>query len=328
MRAARCESYGGPDVVTVTEVDPPALTPDAVRVRVAAAAINFPDVLVVANNYQISAPLPFVPGSEFAGEITEVGSQVDTLSVGQRVFGSVFVGGFAEEVVVPPSALTVVPDAVPLESAASFGVTYRTAYHSLRSVGEIQAGDELDRARVGRRRRPCSSTDRSRARRLGDAVASSPEKLAAAQSAGATRLINYRTSELRAQLREQLPGGAAIVIDPVGGELSEPALRALAPGGRFVTVGYAAGTIPRIPLNLVLLKDVVIRGFEFRSFMTNYAEAAHRDEAELMELFATGKLAPHVHATFELAETAAALAYVADGKAIGKVVITVRRSAG
>jgi NADPH2:quinone reductase len=326
MRAARCESYGGPDVVTVTEVDAPALSSDAVRVRVAAAAINFPDVLVVANSYQVSAPLPFVPGSEFAGEVTEVGSEVDTLSVGQRVFGSVFVGAFAEEIVVAPSALTPVPQGVALESAAAFGVAYRTAYHALRSVAEIHAGDEVIVLGAGGGVGLAAVQIGAVLGASVTAVASSQEKLEAARAAGAGRLINYRTCDLRQQLREQLPSGATAVVDPVGGDVSEPALRALAPGGRFVTVGYASGTIPRIPLNLVLLKDVVLRGFEFFSFTTRHPEAARRDEAELMDLFAAGKVAPQVHATFDLADTAAALALVAGGRAIGKVVITVGRS--
>jgi NADPH2:quinone reductase len=141
-------------------------------------------------------------------------------------------------------------------------------------------------------------------------------------------LINHRNDELRPRLREALPGGADVVVDPVGGDLAEPALRALRWGGRFVTVGYASGTIPRIPLNLVLLKGISILGFEFLQFVQHHAEEIQRNEAELMDLLASGRVTPHIGARFPLDETAAALRWVADGNAIGKVVLVVSRSRG
>ncbi len=155
------------------------------------------------------------------------------------------------------------------------------------------------------------------------AVASSPEKLDVAASYGAGNVIDHRSGDLRQALREVLPDGADVVVDPVGGDLSEPALRALRRGGRFVTVGYASGVIPRIPLNLVLLKGVHILGFEFLAFSTTAADELRRNEDELLDLLGSGRVVPHIGATFPLDETAAALRYVADGRAIGKVVIDV-----
>jgi NADPH2:quinone reductase len=155
------------------------------------------------------------------------------------------------------------------------------------------------------------------------AVASSPEKLDAAASYGARNLVDHRAGDLRSALRECLPSGGDVVVDPVGGDLSEPALRALRPGGRFVTCGYASGTIPRIPLNLVLLKGMTILGFEFLDFITRFSDDSRRNEAELVELLATGRVVPHIGASFPLDDTAAALRHVADGRAIGKVVIDV-----
>jgi NADPH2:quinone reductase len=231
-----------------------------VRVRVHAAAVNFPDVLIVANQYQITVALPFVPGSEFAGTVAEVGGGVTGLAAGDRVFGTALVGAFAEEVVVAAAALTSTPAGVDDRAAAGFGVAHRTAYHVLRSTAAVRQGEEVIVLGAG-------GGVGLAAVQLGitlgatvTAVASSREKLEAAASAGATRLIDHRTDDLRGALRDALPDGGDVVIDPVGGDLSEPALRSLRWGGRFVTVGYASGTIPRIPLNLVLLKGVMSSG--------------------------------------------------------------------
>ena len=323
MRAALCRTYGGPDVVDIADVPAPELGAGGVRVRVRVGAVNFPDVLVVANTYQQSAPLPFIPGSEFAGEAVEVAEGVEGVAVGDRVFGSVFVGAFADEVVVQASSLARVPDGVDDVTAAAFGVAYRTAYHVLRSVAQLQPGEELVVLGAG-------GGVGSAAVQLGallgatvTAVASTPEKLELAKSCGATRLVNHRAGDLRQALREALPGGADVVVDPVGGELAEPALRAVHFGGRFVTVGFASGTIPRIPLNLVLLKGVHVLGFQFRDFATHRADDMARNDAELLELLASGQARPAIGATFDLAETAAALELVAEGRAMGKVVLQV-----
>lgn len=324
MRAAVCRTYGAPDVVEVDELPSPEPAPGEVRVRVAAAAVNFPDVLVVADRYQVSAPLPFVPGSEFAGVVDALGDGVTGVASGDRVFGTVFVGAFAERVAVAASAVTRTPDGVDVRAAAAFGVAHRTAYHVLRSVAQVQPGEQLVVLGAG-------GGVGLAAVQLGTvlgaavtAVASTPEKLDVARSQGATTLIDHRAGDLRGALRDALPDGAHVVVDPVGGDLSEPALRSLRWGGRFVTVGYASGTIPRIPLNLVLLKGVHVLGFEFRSFVAHAAEEAQRNDAELMELLASGRAAPYVGATFPLDDVVAALRYVADGRAIGKVVLSLR----
>jgi NADPH:quinone reductase len=323
MRAALCSSYGGPEVVAVTDIEPPVLVSGEVRVRVHVGAINFPDLLVIANTYQMSAPLPFVTGSEFAGVITEIGEGVDKVAVGQRVFGSCFIGAFADEVVVGAGALTPIPDAVDDRVAAAFGVAYKTAYHVLRSVADLRPGEELIVLGAG-------GGVGSAAVQLGatlganvTAVASSPEKLEAAKACGAARLIDHRAGDLRQALREALPGGADVVIDPVGGDLAEPALRALHYGGRFVTVGYAGGAIPRIPLNLVLLKGIHILGFQFRDFAMHQPADMARNDRELLDLLADGSAAPLIGAEFDLADVAAALRHVADGKAVGKVLLAV-----
>jgi NADPH2:quinone reductase len=323
VRAALCAEHGPPEVVRVEEVPSPPLGAGQVRVRVGVAAVNFPDVLLVAGRYQITVPPPFVPGSEFAGVVTEVADDVTAVAVGDRVTGTGIVGAFAQEAVVAAGAVRPVPPGVDDRRAAAFGVAHRTAYHVLRSVAALQPGDELIVLGAGG---GVGLAAVQLGRILGaevTAVASSAEKLAAAASYGAGNLVDHRSGDLRQALREVLPDGADVVVDPVGGDLAEPALRALRWGGRFVTVGYASGVIPRIPLNLVLLKGVHILGFQFLDFATRAAAEAERNEDELTGLLASGRVAPHIGAAFPLDEAAAALRHVADGRAVGKVVLDV-----
>lgn len=323
MRAAVCRVYGPPEVVEVDELPAPPIGPGQVRVRVGATAVNFSDVLLVADRYQTTAPTPFVPGSEFAGVVSEVAGDVGGVAVGDRVAGTTLVGAFAEEVVVGAEVLRAVPGGVDLRHAAAFGVAHRTAYHVLRSVAGLGPGDELVVLGAG-------GGVGLAAVQLGallgasvTAVASSAEKLKVAASHGAARVVDHRSAELRPALRTLVPGGADVVVDPVGGDLSEPALRSLRWGGRFVTVGYASGTIPRIPLNLVLLKGVQILGCQFRDFAAHVPGELRRNDDELDALLAEGRVAPHIGASFGLDETAAALRHVAAGRAVGKVVIDV-----
>ena len=321
MRAAVCRAYGPPETVAIEDVPAPEVGPGQVRVRIDAAAVNFPDVLLVANRYQLSVPTPFVPGSEFAGVVTEVGGDVDAVAAGDLVTGTALVGAFAEEAVVGADAVRRIPDGVDVRHAAAFGVAHRTAYHVLRSVAGLREGDDLVVLGAG-------GGVGLAAVQLGavlgasvTAVASSPEKLEVAAAHGAAHLIDHRSADLRGALRDL--GGADVVVDPVGGALAEPALRSLRWGGRFVTVGYASGDIPRIPLNLVLLKGVRVLGFEFRSFIAHEPEAFARNEDELTALVVSGRAVPHIGAAFALDEAAAALRHVADGRAIGKVVVDV-----
>jgi NADPH:quinone reductase len=318
MRAAVCPGYGPPEVVRVEERPSPTVAPGQVRVKVGAAAVNFPDVLLIADRYQLHVPPPFVPGSEFAGVVVEVGDGTADFAVGDRVTGTGLYGAFAEEVVVPAAGLSRIPDGVHDRTAAAFGVAYRTAYHSLRSIARVQDGDELVVLGAG-------GGVGLAAVQLGvalgasvTAVASSTEKLEVAAGYGAVNLVNHTSADLRGALRDALPGGATVVIDPVGGELSEPALRSLSRGGRFVTIGFASGVIPRIPLNLVLVKGVRVLGFGFQDVP---ADEFGRNEDELRELLVSGRVAPHVCAVYPLGDAVAALRHVADGRAIGKVLI-------
>ena len=323
MRAALVAEHGTPAGVAVVDLPDPEPGPGQVLVRVHAAAINFPDVLIVADRYQVSAPVPFVPGSEFAGVVEALGPGVAGPPVGSRVMGAAFTGAFAERVVAPAAALRPIPEGLDMVAAAAFSVTYGTAYHSLCTVGAGHPGDWV--VVLGAAGGVGSATV-DVATRLGMrviAAASSPDRLQAAARLGAEAGIDYTREDLKTRIKELTGGaGADVVVDPVGGDHSEAALRALRWGGRFVTVGFADGRIPRIPLNLVLLKGVVLRGFEGRS-MSRYApEAVAAADEALARLVAEG-LRPFVSEVRPLADAAAALTDVAERRTTGKVVLEV-----
>ena len=320
MRAAVMHAYGVPEDLKIEELPDPVVKTGFVIVDVKAASVNFPDVLIIANKYQVTMPLPLIPGSEFAGVVSEVGDGVENFKVGDRVMGATFVGAFSEKVHVPAMVLRHISDDVDFASASAFMVTYQTSYHGLRSVAKAKPGEwvvilgaaggvgsaAIDLAvRFGCRVIACASDD---------------AKLAVCRERGADATINYETENLKERIKEITGGGADIVFDPVGGRYSEEALRATKWGSRFVVVGFAAGDIPRIPLNLVLLKGVHIMGFEVRTFPQVEPELYQRDMQELMAMLNEG-FKPVVGATFPLEQAAAALRYVADRKATGKIVV-------
>ncbi|HEV7361273.1 MAG TPA: NADPH:quinone oxidoreductase family protein, partial [Mycobacterium sp.] len=279
------------------------------------------DVLFIAGKYQVKIPPPFIPGNEIAGEVIAAGDGA-RLRPGQRVSGTTF-GAFAEQALLDASQAELMPDDADFASAAAFGVTYRTAYHALRSTAAVTEGDWVvvlgAAGGVG-----LAAVDLGvamGARVL--AAASSPEKLELCRQRGAKAIVDYDREDLKTRIRELTGDAARVVLDPVGGSYSEPALRGLARGGTFVTLGYAAGTIPAIPLNLILLKDICVRGMEIRTFMADRPDDAVRDLQELAQMFAAGTVRPYIGARFPLSETPAALRHVADRKVLGKVVIDV-----
>jgi NADPH:quinone reductase-like Zn-dependent oxidoreductase len=309
----------------VEEIDDPQPSKGQVVVDVAMAALNFPDVLVVANQYQITIPLPFTLGSEFAGTVRSIGDDVVGFAVGDKVMGSVLFGAFAEQVVVSAGSLQSVDPAVDLATAAASGVAHQTAYHALRSVARVQPGEWLVvlGAAGGVGLAAVELGKALDARVL--AAASSPEKLALCRSCGAEATIDYTTEDLKVRIKEITGGGADVVVDPVGGSYAEPALRATRWGGRFITVGFASGQIPSIPLNLVLLKGVVVTGFTMEGFVTNQAADRARDLVELSELARSGRATPHISATYPLDEVGRALSDLAERRAMGKVLVDMTR---
>lgn len=321
MRAALMTRYGPPELLTVEEVPEPRPGVGEVAVNVAVAAVNFPDLLIMSGGYQASWPLPLIPGSEFAGTVAATGSGVTDLAPGDRVSGTVAVGAFAERVVAPAAALWRVPDGADLADAAAFRVTYLTSYHALRSVADVREGEWVvvlgAAGGVG-----LAALDITRllgARVI--AAAAGQDKLTVCRARGADEVVDYASEDLKSAIKRITSGGADVVIDPVGGPYSEQALRATAWGGRFVCLGFASGQIPRLPLNLVLLKGAVVQGVEIRTFSDHRPDVAARDEAELAAHFAAGRLRPCISARYELGDIAAALGALRNRKAYGKIVI-------
>jgi NADPH:quinone reductase len=321
MRAAQMTRYGPPELLTVTEVADPSPGPGEVAVNVIAAAVNFPDLLIMSGGYQASWPLPLIPGSEFAGTVAAAGPDAGSFVPGDRVAGTVAVGAFAEKIVVPAETLWRVPAGVGLADAAAFRVTYLTAYHALRSVAEVGSGDWVVvlGAAGGVGLAAVDIAGLLGARVI--AAASSAAKLAVCRARGAEAVVDYHGEDLKNAIKRITGRGADVVLDPVGGAYSEQALRATAWGGRFVCLGFASGEIPRIPLNLVLLKGAVVQGFEIRAFGHHRPDLAARDAAELAAHFAAGRLRPCVSARYELADIVSALQAVRYRKTYGKVVI-------
>jgi NADPH:quinone reductase-like Zn-dependent oxidoreductase len=321
MRAARCLEYGPPESVVVEDLPDPVPEAGQVVVRIEAAALNYPDVLIVANKYQVSIPPPFTPGSEYAGTVSAVGDGVTGFRTGDRVFGTAFVGACAQMISVPPGALQPIPAGVTAAEAAAFGVVYQTAYHALRSVAAVQPGEWVvvlgAAGGVG-----LAAVEL--AQMLGGrvlAAASSPAKLDVCRAAGAEAVVDYESEDLKERIKEITGGGADVVLDPVGGPYAEQALRATRWAGRFVTIGFASGEIPRIPLNLVLLKGVIVKGFEIRTFAQHAPDEAQRDRAELDDLFRAGKIRPHISSVYPLDKVGTALEDLRDRRAIGKIVV-------
>jgi NADPH:quinone reductase len=322
IRGAVARAYGDPTVVEVAELQRPTLRPGSARIAVCAASVNFPDVLVLANRYQVKVAVPYTPGCEFSGTVLEVADDVTTPAPGDAVFGMASHGAFASEVVLETTRLTVLPPEADVRTAAAFGVTYFTAYHALRTMADVQPGQWVvvlgAAGGVGMAVVDC-------ARALGArvvAVASSEEKRAACLAQGAEIVLDPSTPDLKERLKQTTGGGADVVVDPVGGVLSEQALRATRWGARFVVVGFASGEIPQMPLNLVLLKGVVVMGFENRTIVDHHPRAReHR--REIVELFATGAVRPWIGARYDLDQVATALTDVAERRSVGKVLIDI-----
>ncbi len=324
MIAVLCKSYGPPESLVLEDVPSPAAGPGEVVISVKAASVNFPDVLIIENKYQVKPPLPFSPGSEVAGVIKEVGDGVANVRPGDRVMAIVGYGAFAEEIKTESHRALPLPAGMDFATGAAFGLTYATSEHALYDRGALKAGETLlvlgaaggvgiaaiEIGKVlGARVIACASTD---------------EKLAICRAHGADETINYGSEDLRERIKALTNGrGADVVYDPVGGPYTELALRSIAWRGRLMVVGFAAGEIPRIPLNLTLLKGCSIVGVFWGDFTRRepqrFADAMQR----LGTWYAEGRLKPHVSQTFPLERASDALRLMAERKVTGKVVLMV-----
>jgi NADPH:quinone reductase len=322
MKAILCSRFGTPDDLEVADIEQPQAEPGEALVRVKAAALNFFDTLIIAGKYQYKPPFPFSPAAEFAGVVESVGIGVTSVGPGDRVMGNIGWGAAREYLAVAAEHLVKLPVALDFDRAAGLTVTYGTTLYALRLRAGLEPGETL--AVLG-----ASGGTGLAAIELGKvlgarviACASSDEKLAFARDHGADETVNYATEDFRNALRK-LGGehGIDVVYDPVGGQYAEPAVRSLAWQGRYLVVGFAAGQIPKLPLNLVLLKSCDIRGVFWGAWTKREPRAQHALLTEIVDWCAQGKLSAHVHAVYPLAETAAALKAIADRKVMGKIVL-------
>jgi NADPH2:quinone reductase len=323
MKAVLCKELGPPEKLVVEEV--PALKPSKgqVVVSVKAAGVNFPDTLIIQGKYQFKPEPPFSPGGEVAGVIKELGEGVAGWKPGERVIAGSTWGGFAQEIAVEADRLLRMPEGMDFVSGSAFLLTYGTSYHALKDRAQVQAGETLlvlgASGGVGLAAIQIGKAMGARV----IAAASSDAKLAVCKENGADELINYASEDLRSRVKAITAGkGVDVVYDPVGGPYSEPALRDMAWNGRFLVVGFAAGDIPKVPLNLVLLKGCSIVGVFWGAFTRNEPEHNRRNNEALMQLFAAGKVKPHIHATYPLERAAEALNDVLYKRVSGKVVLT------
>jgi NADPH2:quinone reductase len=322
MKAILCTRFGTPDDLELADIAAPRAGPGEALVRVAAAALNFFDTLIIAGKYQAKPPFPFSPAAEFAGTVESVGADVRDIAPGDPVMGYMGWGAARELVAVDAAQLVRLPAGLDFERAAGLTVTYGTTLYALRERAQLQRGETL--VVLG-----AAGGTGLAAIELGKilgarviACASGEDKLAFARAHGADETVNYAKDDLRAALRT-LGGerGVDVVYDPVGGQYAEPAVRSLGWQGRYLVVGFAAGEIPKLPLNLVLLKSCDIRGVFWGAWTKREPQAQRAMMAEIVRWCAEGKLSAHVHAAYPLAETATALKAIADRKVMGKIVL-------
>jgi NADPH2:quinone reductase len=322
MKAVLARAFGPPDQLVIEDVPARSAGPGEVIIRVKACGVNFFDGLIVEGKYQTRPALPFSPGAEVAGVISEVGEGVTALKEGMRVLAYTGHGGYAQEVPVDAGSIVLLPEQMDFVTAAAFPIAYATSYHALKDRAGLRSGETLlvlgASGGVGLAAVEIGSLMGVRVL----ACASSEEKLALAREHGADALINYGTSDLRERIREETAGkGVDVVYDPVGGAYTEPALRSLTPGGRYLVVGFTSGEIPKIALNLLLLKMVSAVGVFWGAFAKAQPQRNAANLAELLDWYVQGRLRPHVSATFPLERFGDALDAIRQRKVLGKVVL-------
>jgi len=328
MKAVLCKAYGPPESLVLEEVEPLKPGPGQVVIGVKACGVNFPDTLIIEGKYQFKPEMPFSPGGEVAGVVKAIGENVTGVKVGERVIAFTGWGGFAEEVLVEATKLIPMPDGMDFTTASAFVMVYGTSHYALKDRARLQPGETLlvlgAAGGVG-----LSAVELGKI--MGAhviAAASSDEKLAICREHGADECINYSSEDLKERIKTLTRGrGVDVIYDPVGGNYSEAALRGMAWEGRHLVIGFAAGDIPRIPLNLALLKGCSIVGVFWGSFTARDPQRNQEHLRELATWFQEGKIRPHISATYALARAADALNDLLTRKVMGKAVLLVDENA-
>lgn len=322
-RALQCTEFGPPESLVLAEVPPLPLGAGEVRIAVKAAALNFADTLIIEGKYQEKPPFPFTPGMECAGVVTELGEGVQHLKIGQRVMALSAKGAFREETVVEAGAVLPIPDGMDFATAAGFPVAYGTSHLALTDRARLKAGETLlvlgASGGVGLTAVEIGKAMGARV----IAAASSPEKLAVARDHGADEMIDYAAEDLKTRLKELAPKGVDVVFDPVGGDYFDAALRNIAWCGRIITIGYAAGRIPQVPANLLLVKNCAVLGLFWGAYRKHDPRRLGQSLVELLGMWSAGKLHPHVSHALPLSDHARAFGFLSGRQATGKVVLTI-----
>ncbi|HWH47929.1 MAG TPA: NADPH:quinone oxidoreductase family protein [Burkholderiales bacterium] len=326
MKAVLCKELGMPDRLVVEDVPSPKPAQGQVVVSVKACGVNFPDTLIIQGKYQFKPELPFSPGGEVSGIVKEVGEGVSRVKPGDRVIAFNTWGGFAEEIAVDAERTISMPAGMDFVPASAFVLTYGTSYHALKDRADLKAGETmLVLGAAGGVGLAAIQLGKAMGAKV-IAAASNDAKLQICKQNGADEVINYGTEDLRARIKALTAGkGVDVVYDPVGGPYSEPALRDMAWNGRFLVVGFAAGDIPRVPLNLTLLKGCSIVGVFWGAFTRNEPERNRENNYDLMAMYAAARVRPHIHATYPLELAAEALNEVLNKRVTGKVVLVTGR---
>jgi NADPH2:quinone reductase len=324
VKALVCRQFGPPEALTVEELPSPEAAAGQVVVSVKAASLNFPDTLIIQDKYQIKPPLPFTPGSEMAGVVKEVGEGVTRLKPGERVLGVIGYGAFAQECVAPEARLVAIPSGMDFDTAAAFLLTYGTAHHALRHRARSRSGESLlvlgAAGGVG-----LAAVEIGKVLGLRViACASSDEKLAVCREHGADETINYDREDMRARIKEITAGnGVDLIYDAVGGVYTEAALRSSAWRARLLVIGFAAGEVPRIALNLPLLMERDIVGIHWGAWVPRAAEEFALAMQELGAWFREGRIRPYVSRTYPLSQVSEAMRAMLERRVTGKVVFRV-----
>ena len=332
MKALQCVELGMPDKLQVNDVPEPEILPGHVLIENKACSINFPDVLMIQGLYQFQPELPFIPGGESAGVVCAVGEGVEGVNIGDRVFAMTGLGAFAEKILAPQHAVVKIPESMDFETAAALPMTYGTSLYALKQRAELKEGETLlvlgAAGGVG-----LATVELGKA--MGAkviAAASTQEKVDLCKKHGADEGFIYPTGklnrdqqkELSSKIKELTGGmGANVVYDPVGDDYSEPCIRATAWDGRYLVIGFAAGQIPKIPINLALLKGMKIVGVFWGAWVGMFPQENKKNFEELFSLHSDGKINPEVSDSFDLDDGAQAIAHLKDRKAKGKVIIKI-----
>ncbi|HLJ64217.1 MAG TPA: NADPH:quinone oxidoreductase family protein [Stellaceae bacterium] len=326
MRAWLCREFGGVEKLSLEDIPSPLIRAEGVRIKIHAAGVNFADTLMVAGLYQEKPPFPFIPGLEVAGVVTELGSGVSGLKVGDRVLAIPGQGGFAEEAVVAAPLVYRIPDSMDFIAAAGFPIAYGTSHGAFAWRARLK---RAERVLVLGASGGVGLTAVEIAKAMGAeviAAAGGAEKLAIARRHGADHLIDYQTEDIRARVKEITGGeGVEVVYDPVGGESFDAALRATAWEGRILIIGFASGRIPQIPANIALVKNIDLLGFYWSSYQRRQPAKMAQSFATLFNWYEEGKLKPHISDRLDLREIAAAFTLLKTRRSTGKVVMTVAR---